>query len=57
LRGARDSVEKEQIRSALTACAGNQTRAAEMLGLSRSGLIKKLARFGIKRPRGGSDSE
>jgi PAS domain S-box-containing protein len=39
--------EDHQIRDALAAAEGNKTRAAEILGLSRAGLYKKLKRLGI----------
>ena len=40
--------EIETIRHALEQTAGNRTRAAELLGITRRGLIYKLKRFGIK---------
>ena len=40
-------LERTLIREALTQNGGNQTRAAEALGLSRFGLQKKLRRYGI----------
>jgi DNA-binding NtrC family response regulator len=43
--------ERRAIESALANCAGNQTRAAEQLGISRRTLINKLAQFKIPRPR------
>ena len=44
--------ERTRIINALEACAGNQTRAAKMLGWARSTLATKLVTFRIPRPRG-----
>jgi DNA-binding NtrC family response regulator len=46
------SGEKQRIVDALDKCAGNQTRAAKLLGMSRATLATKLALHGIPRPRG-----
>lgn len=43
--------ERERIEAALAQCNGNQTRAAEVLGLSRRALIGRLENLGIARPR------
>ncbi len=43
--------ERAKIVNALDACAGNQTRAAKMLGIARSTLVNKLVLFRIPRPR------
>jgi DNA-binding NtrC family response regulator len=44
-------IEKERILAALEACGGNQTRAAEMLGMRRATLVARLDAYGVKRPR------
>ena len=43
--------ERDRILEALRACGGNQTRAAQMLGLSRRTLVHKLDILGVPRPR------
>jgi DNA-binding NtrC family response regulator len=48
--GALDD-ERARISAALASCAGNQTRAAAMLGMARRTLVKKLARYNLPRPR------
>jgi serine/threonine-protein kinase PknK len=45
-----DALETELVQTALVETRGNQTRAAEMLGLSRFGLQKMIKRLGIKAP-------
>ncbi|HYQ47330.1 MAG TPA: sigma 54-interacting transcriptional regulator [Polyangiaceae bacterium] len=47
LRGRVDALESELVRSALKRTQGNQTRAAELLGLSRFGLQKMIKRLQI----------
>jgi transcriptional regulator with PAS, ATPase and Fis domain len=47
------TTEGDRIRSALSSCAGNQTRAAKLLGISRRTLITRLEQHGIPRPRAG----
>ncbi|MGE0322738.1 MAG: sigma 54-interacting transcriptional regulator [Polyangiaceae bacterium] len=48
---AADAWERERIQTALEQARGNQTRAAELLGVSRRTLINRLERFKLPRPR------
>ena len=43
--------ERTRIIAALEQCAGNQTKAAELLGVSRRTLIHRLDLYGLPRPR------
>jgi len=43
--------ERERIVATLESCAGNQTRAAKQLGISRATLTTKLSLYRIPRPR------
>ncbi len=40
-------VEPPMLQTVLDHCGGNQTRAAQMLGMSRSTLRKKLGEYGL----------
>jgi DNA-binding NtrC family response regulator/pSer/pThr/pTyr-binding forkhead associated (FHA) protein len=53
LKGAVSDLERERITDALRACGGNQTKAAEMLGISRRTLLNRLDQFNLPRPRKG----
>jgi len=53
LSEARDQFEKDYILRTLAANQGNMSRTAEVLGVERSNLYKKLRAFGIT-PRGGT---
>ena len=44
-------LERRRVVEALEKSNGNQTRAAELLGISRRSLIEKLDAFGLPRPR------
>ena len=42
-----EGIEKRKIQEAIERTEGNKTRAAEILGLSRLGLRKKMERYGL----------
>ncbi len=46
LVSGRDAAERRMIRQALSSTGGNRTAAAKILGIHRSTLIRKIARFG-----------
>jgi two-component system, NtrC family, response regulator AtoC len=53
-RGSNDAIEaaeREAIIRALDACAGNQTKAAQMLGIARRTLINRIERYNLPRPK------
>jgi DNA-binding NtrC family response regulator len=51
LRGEIDDLERRRILDALDQCAGNQTRAAALLGMPLRTFVKRLDAYGIARPR------
>ncbi len=54
--GLRDEMldlERRRILEALERCGGNQTKAAETLGMPRRTFVKRLDEYGIPRPRKG----
>ncbi len=54
LRDEIAALERQRILDALARCAGNQTQAAQLLGMPRRTLINRLAAYGLPRPRKGS---
>jgi two-component system response regulator AtoC len=50
-RRALEPLERERLLAALDACAGNQRRAAELLGISRRTLVNRLNKWKLPRPR------
>jgi two-component system response regulator AtoC len=46
-----DDSERDRIARALEACGGNQSRAAQMLGMPRRTLVRRIAQLGLPRPR------
>jgi serine/threonine-protein kinase PknK len=50
LRKRVDALEAELVSEALLKTRGNQTRAAQLLGLSRFGLQKMMKRLGVRAP-------
>ena len=55
IRDAFAEVERERILQVMEQCGGNQSRAARVLGISRTTLIKRLEAYGYVRPRKGQD--
>ena len=49
LQQAQEDLERRMIRQTLGRFAGNRSRSARALGLSRQGLLKKLKRLGLER--------
>lgn len=47
-------LERDRVTDAMNRTGGNQTRAAELLGISRRALIHRLDAYGLPRPRKGS---
>jgi two-component system response regulator AtoC len=46
-----ESGERQRLLDALGECAGNQSRAAKRLGISRRTLVTRLEAYGLPRPR------
>jgi two-component system response regulator AtoC len=46
-----EEFDRERIVDALARCAGNQTQAAELLGVSRRTLVTRLGLYDLPRPR------
>jgi DNA-binding NtrC family response regulator len=53
LRNDLAAFERTRIVEALEKCAGNQTKAAQLLGISRRTLVSRLGEYNLPRPRGG----
>jgi len=53
-RSVVEDLDRRRVLDALAACGGNQTRAAEMLGMSRRTLVARLDAYGLPRPRKGT---
>jgi two-component system, NtrC family, response regulator AtoC len=57
LRAKVASVERDEIIAALEKVGGNQSRAAELLGMSRKSLLRRLDAYDIPRPRKGREED
>ena len=51
LKGEMAALERSRILDALTKCGGNQTQAAQLLGMSRRTFVQRLSEYGVPRPR------
>jgi len=51
LHGEVEELERRRILEALERAGGNQTKAADLLGISRRTLLRRLDEYGVARPR------
>ncbi|MGV3620645.1 MAG: sigma-54 interaction domain-containing protein, partial [Archangium sp.] len=51
LRDEREAAERRAVMDALDKTGGNQTKAAELLGVSRRTLVTRLQHYGLTKPR------
>ena len=51
LKSGMEQAERDLILRALEQCAGNQTQAAKLLGISRRTLVSRLEQYQLPRPR------
>ena len=51
LLGELERLDRDRITDALSRCGGNQTAAAELLGISRRTLVTRLHAYDLPRPR------
>jgi len=56
LREQVEHFERQRILAAIARCGGNQTKAADALGLSRRALMYRMDVYGLPRPRKGPTS-
>jgi len=49
-RRAARTLERRRIAEAMDRCGGNQTRAAQLLRISRRTLVARLTEYGFARP-------
>jgi DNA-binding NtrC family response regulator len=46
-----EALEEQRMRDALGRCAGNQSEAARVLGMSRTTFVARMSTYGLPRPR------
>jgi DNA-binding NtrC family response regulator len=51
LKDEREAAERRAVLEALEKTGGNQTKAAELLGVSRRTLVTRLQQYGMTKPR------